>query len=244
MALKIFVDFDGTITKHDVGNAFFKRFGGDLCVELIAEYKAEKISAKELFRRETESLGQLEVKEARAFLHQQQIDESFERFVEFCRLRDIEFHVVSDGLDFYIEEIFAHNGIEGVSFFANRFELINGENPNLVGTTPRISFPYDDAECTRCACCKRNIMLTKSSDDDIIVFVGEGYSDRCPAQYADIVFAKDGLQQFCQVKNISYLFYSSFDDVVARLNDLVSKKRLKKRREAEMKRREAFLCEF
>jgi 2-hydroxy-3-keto-5-methylthiopentenyl-1-phosphate phosphatase len=108
---------------------------------------------------------------------------------------------------------------------------------------PSISFPYEDAECTRCACCKRNIMLTKSSDDDVIVYIGEGYSDRCPAQYADIVFAKDELQKFCQEKNISYFLYDSFDDILVRMSELLVKKRVKKRREAEMKRREAFVAE-
>jgi 2,3-diketo-5-methylthio-1-phosphopentane phosphatase len=245
-AMKIFVDFDGTITKHDVGNAFFKHFGGEKCTERIAEYRAGNISAKELFRRETAALGQLDLHEARAFLQRQPIDESFKRFVGFCRERGVEFHVVSDGIDFYIEEIFAHNGIEGVSFFANRFHFgaVERDDASQNGfATPRISFPYDDAECTRCACCKRNIMLVKSSDEDSIVYVGEGYSDRCPAQYADIVFAKDDLQAFCQEKNISYFLYDSFDDVVARLNELLSKKRLKKRREAEIKRREAFVAE-
>lgn len=86
-------------------------------------------------------------------------------------------------------------------------------------------------------------MLTQAGDEDIIVYVGEGYSDRCPAQFADFVFAKDELQKFCQEKNISYFLYNSFDDVVERVKDILSRKRPKKRREADMKRREAFSCE-
>ena len=38
----------------------------------------------------------------------------------------------------------------------------------------------------------------------MIVYVGDGYSDRCPVQYADIVFAKGDLQTYCQEQNISY----------------------------------------
>jgi 2,3-diketo-5-methylthio-1-phosphopentane phosphatase len=239
MVIKIFIDFDGTITKQDIGNAFFEEFGGEICTEYIAEYKAEKISAKELFRKEVAAIGVLNEEKAKAFLHQQQIDESFKAFIEFCRERNIEFHIVSDGLDYYIEEILSHNGISGVSFFANRLERV-GENGF---SKLEINFPHDDAECTRCACCKRNLILSNCDDDDVIVYIGEGYSDRCPAQYADIVFAKDELQKFCQEKNISYFLYSSFTDVVKRLEELLAKKRLKPRREAEMKRRELFLCE-
>ena len=83
-------------------------------------------------------------------------------------------------------------------------------------------------------------MLTHASDDDIIVYIGEGYSDRCPAQYADIVFAKDKLQTYCQQENISYYLYASFFDVTTRLTELLGRRQLRKRRRAELKRREAF----
>lgn len=257
MALKIFVDFDGTITKYDVGNAFFKEFGGEICAKYIAEYKAGKISAKELFRKEVSAIGLLDEKNAKQFLQQQPIDKSFKNFVEFCHSRNIEFHIVSDGLDYYIKEILTHNSFHNVSFFANRLELkplmvseVEPPQGSRFDSSQRdgfselsISYPFDDAECTRCACCKRNIILTKCGEDDIIVYIGEGYSDRCPAQYADVVFAKDELQKFCQRENISYFLYSSFDDVVDRLEELLAKKRLKPRREAEMKRRAAFIRE-
>ena len=39
MALKVFVDFDGTVTEADVGSAFFLRFGGDVCAALVEEYR-------------------------------------------------------------------------------------------------------------------------------------------------------------------------------------------------------------
>ena len=240
MALKIFVDFDGTITQEDVGNTFFREFGGEICAKFIAEYKEERISAKDLFRKEVAAIGLLNTKTALEFLHGQQIDESFRRFAGFCNSRGLDFHIVSDGLDYYIKAILEHNGIEGISFFANRLDVVPTEN-GLAALA--VSFPHDDADCNRCACCKRNIILTKCSDNDIVVYVGEGYSDRCPAQYADIVFAKDELQKFCQQNNISYFLYASFDDVVKRLEELLSQKKLKPRREAEMKRRDAFVQE-
>lgn len=238
--MKIFVDFDGTITKEDVGNAFFREFGGEVCTGYIADYKAERISAKELFRKEVEAIGLLDVRKAEQFLHRQQIDFSFKRFADFCRSRRIDMHVLSDGLDYYIREILLHNDITDASFFSNQLELTTiGEGQ----ARPAINFPYDDAECTRCACCKRNVILDLCGEDDIIAYVGERYSDRCPAQYADIVFAKDELQRFCQERNISYFLYNSFDDVIERLEELLTKKRLKPRREAAMKRREAFIAE-
>ena len=106
-----------------------------------------------------------------------------------------------------------------------------------------IAFPYADAGCGVCACCKRNVMLTRAGDEDVIVYVGEGFSDQCPVRYADIVFAKDALQAFCQRENISYYLYETFADVVARLSELSARKRLRKRHRAELLRRELFASE-
>ncbi len=240
--VKVFVDFDGTITKADVGNAFFRAYAGrEIYDEMLREYKAERISAQECFRRGIAAIGRLSRDEAIAFARSQDIDASFADFIRFCREREIELHIVSDGLDFYINEILLANGFDGLSVFANVLEF--GAIADEGGSNLRIGFPYTDAECNRCACCKRNIILTHTGDRDIIVYVGEGYSDRCPVQYADIVFAKESLQTFCQSENISYYLYRSFEDVTGRMNEVLAKKRLRKRRAAEIKRKELFLQE-
>jgi 2-hydroxy-3-keto-5-methylthiopentenyl-1-phosphate phosphatase len=238
MAVKIFVDFDGTITTHDVGNAMFREFGGESCDGFIAEYHNEKISAPELFRREAAAAGSILPADLHALLDRQTIDPGFKDFVDFCRHREIEFHVVSDGLDYYIDRVLRAHGIQNVSFVANALAL------QPAGADGRaflsLSFPHGDSVCDRCACCKRNFMLTHSGDDDIIVFIGEGYSDRCPVQYADVVFAKDTLQTFCQQENISYYLYATFHDVTERLTELLARRQLRKRRRAQLKRMEAF----
>lgn len=243
MALKVFVDFDGTIAKDDVGNAFFRKYGGrERYDEILLEYRSEAISAKECFRRGIAAIDRLERKSAARFVRDQEIDPTFKEFVAFCRDNGIELHVVSDGLDFYIHEILTSNGIEGVSVFSNKLEFVPVDGSGMQDL--RISFPHADAECQRCACCKRNIMLTQAGDEDIIAYVGEGYSDRCPATYADIVFAKDVLQSFCQENNISYHLYQSFHDVVGRLGILLKQKKLRKRLAAELKRKELFMREL
>lgn len=238
MALKLFIDFDGTITRQDVGNAFFRRFGGVRCDEAVREYRAGALSAAECFEREVAALGKLDVIEATRFVRGQEIDSSFKSFVEFCRNRDLEFYIVSDGLDYYIREILEAHGISEVSYFANAFDIGPVDGDGKSNTT--IRFPFRDSECTRCACCKRNVMLSLAGDDDVIGYVGEGYSDQCPAQYADLVFAKDELQKFCQRENISYYLYSSFSEIVDRLSTLLEKQILPKRRRAEVMRRALF----
>ena len=237
----MFTDFDGTITRQDVGNAFFREFGGPVCEDIVREYKDEKISAHECFQREVAAIGTLQRRKALAFLQHQPIDETLHRLLADCRMHHMDFFVISDGLDFYIREILAMHNVSGIPFFANELCLEQTDVDDLFSL--QIDFPYSDAECTRCACCKRNIMLTHAGEEDVIVFVGEGYSDRCPARYADIVFAKDELQSFCQEENISYFPYRSLGDVADRLSNLRMNKGFRKRRSAELRRREVFARE-
>lgn len=241
MALKIFVDFDGTITDADVGNSFFVTFGGRACETHVEEYRRGRITAQECFRRELAEMGSIDRPALDAFIDMQRIDPGFPRFVDFCRTNDITCTILSDGLDYYIDRILTSNGIADVPVFSNVLRL---SAPDTSGRcVSSLVFPYADAECGICACCKRNIMLTHAGDDDVIAYVGEGFSDRCPARYADIVFAKDELQTFCQRENISYFLYRTFDDVVVRLEELTARTRIRKRRRAHMRRREIFISE-
>lgn len=233
MALKTFIDFDGTITTEDTGDAFFLRFGSPECSRIVQEYREGRISARECFRREAAEIRSLPLAEADAFARSRALTPGFAEFVRFCRELGLMIHVVSDGLDFYIERVFASHGIEGVPFTSNR----------LVTDPVGVVFPHSAEDCDRCACCKRNVILGLAGEEDIIAYIGEGYSDRCAAQYADIVFAKDDLQRYCQKENISYYPYTDFHDILFRYRQLCARRRLRKRRRAELRRREAFACE-
>jgi 2-hydroxy-3-keto-5-methylthiopentenyl-1-phosphate phosphatase len=91
--------------------------------------------------------------------------------------------------------------------------------------------------------CKRKHILENSGEEDFTIYIGDGFSDRDPIQYVDFIFAKDNLLKYCEKERITYFPFNDFDDVISRLNELSSKKRLKKRYQAELKRREAFMIE-
>jgi 2-hydroxy-3-keto-5-methylthiopentenyl-1-phosphate phosphatase len=107
------------------------------------------------------------------------------------------------------------------------------------GFTP--SFPYSDAECAACANCKRNHLLTRSGDDHVIVYIGDGHSDCCPARYADIVYAKDTLLKYCEKENITYHRFETFRDVLRHFQHTVETTAPRKRRTAEMARNDIFM---
>lgn len=242
--IQVFCDFDGTITTHDVGDAMFEKFGGRTSTDSINDYREGKLSAVECFRRECEACGEVEVDDIDRFLRSQEIDKSFHELTAFCREQGFALTVLSDGMEYYIRKIFEHHQID-VPFFANVLELIPSNGSSKVKFFP--SFPFTDEVCNRCACCKRNLMLTQSADEDIIVYIGEGYSDRCPVTYADVIFAKDELLTYCQQEHLPCYQYKTFHDVVEQMKKFLlkpnSRHRFRKRRQAELARREAFIIE-
>ena len=234
--MRIYSDFDGTIAVHDIGNKLFQKYVGPKALEIVKHYLNGTMTARECLTQECAAVPSVTAKELESFVHQFSLDPSFGAFVEFCRHRNIPLVVLSDGLDFYVERLLKKHGHQGLPFYSNHLEFV--QQGGVTKMVP--SFPYTDAECPLCGNCKRNHLLTFSGDDDIIVYIGDGISDRCPVRFADIVFAKGSLIRYCQDQNVTYHEFRDFTDVMSRLELLLKRKRIRKRREAEMARREVF----
>jgi 2-hydroxy-3-keto-5-methylthiopentenyl-1-phosphate phosphatase len=236
MKIKVFCDFDGTITKKDVGDLFFETFGDrQFYRRLVERWRDYEISSKEMWEEIAKKVNVNEI-EAVELISSQEIDPYFVDFVKFCKDNGIEIFILSDGFDFYISRILEKYGLSELKFFSNRLRIDEG-GVNL-------EFPYPDSVCRICANCKRNHMLTLSGDDDVIIYIGDGYSDRCPAEYADVVFGKKELLKFCREKNIPVYEFETFKDIIEQFQRFISgRKKLRKRWRAELKRREVFMRE-
>ncbi|MFA8342297.1 MAG: MtnX-like HAD-IB family phosphatase [Rhodothermaceae bacterium] len=232
--LKIFVDFDGTITTTDVGEEFFLKFGDpEEADKIIKRWLAYEITSTEMWRELCDTIQNFDMEEYEKFLSTIELDEAFHKFVEFCAEHDLDYMIVSDGFDFYIDRILERENLGHIKRVTNKLTL--DENGKLVP-----SFPHTDEECSRCANCKRNQVILNSSDEDFTLYIGDGWSDTCPVQHCDYILAKNSLLKFCEKNRISYFPYNNFHNVLRRLNELVNKKRLKKRHQALLKRKEVY----
>ena len=194
----IFIDFDGTVTTTDVGEAMFMRFGDKIkSQEIINEWIDNKIGSVETWQRLCSTVQSLNREKFDQFLTEIEIDEYFPRFAEHCRENGYKMTILSDGLDYYISRILKRYGFSDIPFFSNKLTFSPGNE--LIP-----SFPWRDSECTQCANCKRNHIITGSGDDEITIYIGDGYSDTCAAQYCDYIFAKNSLLKFCEKNRISY----------------------------------------
>jgi 2,3-diketo-5-methylthio-1-phosphopentane phosphatase len=234
---KIFVDFDGTITKRDVGDAIFLKFCDQKIVsDIIDKLLNDKITAKQCWVSLCEIVKIPGKKELNEFIDTIEIDSTFHEFVNFCANNKIEFYVLSDGFDYYINRIFERERLNNIRFYSNRLEITDDNR-----FIPH--FPYLDISCQTSANCKRNHIINHSSDDEYTVFIGDGNSDKYTAQFCDFIFAKSDLLKFCERERISYFPFNDFQDVVTKLVKIISKKRLKKRHQAQLKRREVYIAE-
>ena len=234
---KIFVDFDGTITKTDVGEAFFLKFGDKAKVErIIDNLLSDRISARESWLQLSETVSGFSRAKFDEFIECMEIDDTFSAFVEYCSSKNYDMYVLSDGFDYYIYRIFKREKLENLKVYCNSLKI--DKSNRLIP-----SFPFYDMNCSSSANCKRNHIISHSSDEDYTVFIGDGNSDKYTAQFCDFIFAKDDLLKYCERERITYFPFKNFTDVMERIEQLRKKKRLKKRHQAVLKRREAYMTE-
>lgn len=234
---KIFIDFDGTITKNDVGEEIFRKFVDEEVVKrIVDDLLNDQISSRECWEALCLAAPSIEKKEFDEFILSQEVEPSLHRFIEYCEKNNFSVFVLSDGFDYYIEKILNRENLGHLKFFSNKLNLT--AEGKLIP-----SFPYFKAECKSSSNCKQNHIIENSSEDEYTVYIGDGSSDIDAVQYVDFIFAKDSLLRFCEMNRITFFPFRNFGDVIVKLDGLLSQKRLKKRHQAELKRREAYLAE-
>lgn len=235
--IKIFLDFDGTITTTDVGDAIFSHFGDPEIVKpAVEKLLTDRISARDCWLHLFQSIDKIDVDALNSFIDNIPVDPYLNELVNYLNKNNIDFYVLSDGFDYYIERIFKREGLNGIKYFSNRMSIT--EDYKLIPY-----FPYYDHSFLNSANCKRNHIINLSSDDDYTIFIGDGNSDKYTAVYCDFIFAKKDLIKFCQKESITYCPYKNFGDIIEKIEQLRTKKRLKKRHQAELKRREIYMIE-
>jgi len=202
----IFSDFDGTLAQNDVGDALIKKFGDwPECEKAVQRWIRGEISSREYYEVAASTM-RVNQEQLNDFCDAQPLAPGFLEFAAFCRQQNWPLLVLSDGLDYYIQRLLARHGLD-LPVFANHLELVT---PDRI----EISFPYFEHSCGRCANCKGYHVRRLAKPHEKIVYIGDGYSDRCGAQEADIIFAKGDLAKWCEEKAREYFRLENFENVL------------------------------
>lgn len=202
-------DFDGTIACDDVGNNLFKTFAGAAWSGPVLRWKAGEISSRECLTQEC-ALAKADTEALDAFIESCTIEPSFISFYRSIQKAGWPFFVVSDGLSYYINRMLYRYALTNIPVYSNT--LIVGENQFIP------EFPGYNYTCGKCGNCKTNHLEQWRNKGDNLVYIGDGLSDRCAAENADIVFAKKDLAKYCTEKGIDFVSFSDFDDILEHLN--------------------------
>lgn len=234
--IKVFVDFDGTLSSVDVGREIFFTFGDKPKAEkIISDLHNGIISSRQCWEELILTVDSIDEIKLFKLIDSIQIDNSFHKFYEFCKKNLIDIFILSDGFNLYIERILKRENLDNIRFYANELKVEEGKF--------LASFPYFNPDYPSSSNPKMRHIIDNSSDDDYTIYIGDGNSDKEAAQYCDLIFAKDTLLKFCELNRISFFPYKSFDDVIEIINKLLSKKRLRKSHQAMLKRKIAYEAE-
>ena len=204
-------DFDGTITEEDVSFMLLDAFADRDWRQLHRDFEEGKMSvgrfntdAFSMVKADRESL----LKVARNGV---MIRPGFHEMVACCRSKGFRFVIVSNGLDFYIEELLKDIGLGDIEFFAaqTRFHP-EGLKVQYIG--PDGSHLDSDFKMAYV-----NLFLGEGYR---VIYVGNGVSDFAPARQCHYVFATGKLLTRCQQTNRDCSPFTDFNQVVNTLESL------------------------
>ena len=195
--MRLVLDWDGTVTETDSLWMVLEAFGDrEIFARVEGALTSGELSFREVMELEFATVT-APVGEVAAFLlREARLRPGFaELACEFDPL------ILSSGFHELIEPLLAREGVR-LEVRANRLDV----RPDGWWVLWR-----DPEPCPVCGdLCKR-----RSLPDGPVAYVGDGYSDRCAALQADLVFARDGLAAWLTGEGVPFEPFGDLHDVAA-----------------------------
>lgn len=209
----VFFDFDNTVVTCDVFDSLLPRFStNNKWQDLEKKWERGKIGSKECLQGQVEGL-RLTQDALDKHLTGIKLDAHFKELLRFLNAKRIKVIVLSDNFDYILNRILKRNAIKKIKVYSNKLKFAKDKI--------LLSFPFRDKTCRLCAHCKTKNLLANAGKNSIIVYIGDGRSDICPAKHADIVFAKDSLLSHFKDNTIDCVSYASLKDVYNYLKNII-----------------------
>ncbi|HRZ86696.1 MAG TPA: MtnX-like HAD-IB family phosphatase [bacterium] len=212
MALKVFCDFDGTITLKDTTDEILSRFAGKEWESVEKDWLDGRFGSEECLRRQMR-LVRADKKSIDSLIESIEIDPHFAEFVNLCGERQVPIYVVSDGFEYVINYVLNRGGFGQLEHYANTLIF----QRDCVDT----AFTNSKPDCDTCATCKVGLMNRLSGPGDTAIVIGDGFSDHYIAECADIVFAKKKLKKHCESNGIGFHPFETFKDVNRKMKEII-----------------------
>ena len=211
--MRVFLDFDGTVSREDIVDSVLERYADPGWRRIEGEWQAGRIGSRACLRAQM-TLVRATEREMNALLDRVELDDGFGALLQTCGRHGVLVHVLSDGFDYCIGRILRRarqelgSLLDSLTVCASHLEPC-GER------AWQVAFPFFADGCAHgCATCKPAAMdLLRAGSSGPAVFVGDGLSDRYAASAADVVFAKDALADYCSREGIACMAYQNLAQV-------------------------------
>lgn len=205
----ILIDFDGTITTEDSNDKLVEYFWNDEIEQFYKENNERDMTYVDFMDSLFSKLKITEEKYLDFMLNEIDLAEGFIEFYQKTKELNIPCAIISGGFNNGIIAFLKKYGIEDIEIYANTLNF-NGEDITL-------DFYHNrDPKCCHigyCGNCKiRHVNEFKKKYGEVI-FIGDGITDEPIANRADIVFAKDGLLDFCNKNKIDCIPWNDFFNI-------------------------------
>lgn len=201
----LFLDFDNTITLFDTLDDIIARYSeGEAWKELERRWVSGEIGSRECLDGQIRGL-RITRRELLSYVRTVRLDPGFRKILRLCDERKIEKFILSDNFEFILKGVLKAKGITGLQVYCNALSIKDDR------VTPH--FPFLNAACHKCAHCKKGNLIARAGAHAVTVYVGDGLSDICPAEEADIVFAKGSLARHFMKKKLEFIPFTKLDDV-------------------------------
>ena len=198
------LDFDGTVTESDLLDRVALEFGDPVVYQEVEDGLHEgRLPLRDVIVREFQPVTARLDEVVSWVLDEARVRSGFAGFVRKAQAAGWDVHVVSSGFHELIEPVLEREGVD-VLLHANRVEASEDGW--------RIEWRYPD-DCDHCGeSCKRTLL-----PEGYVVYVGDGYSDRCAALASDRVFATAGLARYLSERGTPFEPFSDFHALSAAL---------------------------
>ena len=199
-SVRVFVDFDGTISVGDTTDLILERFADPSWQAVEADWVAGRIGSRECLARQIDLIRAMP-EALDAFAQKSAIDPHFTSFAALCTTHGLPVAVVSDGLDRVAAAMLARTGLR-LPIIANHLEWLGEDRW-------RLGFPHAREDCRatagHCKC------ATLAAEPGVLrVLIGDGRSDFCASAAADLVIAKGALAVYCGNNAIPFEPFTDF----------------------------------
>ncbi len=214
--MRVYCDFDGTITKADTTDEVLSRLAGDDWLRLEEDWVAGRITAAQCMRAQIALIRHDDLA-LDAVLDTMTIRDGFAELVQWCREQLIPLAIVSDGVDRFIYRILARHDLGHIPVFSNH--LLSD------GRAYQLEQPFRRQGCAAgSGVCKCEI-VDVAPPAEPLVFVGDGRSDFCVSGRAELLFARDRLAEYAEQRGQAYVPFDNFFDVLLELKAHVAGRR-------------------